>query len=68
MAIATMSLKKNSTTAAIAPIWMTAVYAVIAGSSTGSPSHFSTMVRWPVLETGRNSVSPSTMPKMTASR
>ena len=52
----------------MAPIWMTAVYAVIAGSSTGSPSIFSAMVRCPVLETGRNSVSPSTMPRMSASR
>ena len=42
--------------------------AVTAGSSTSRPSAFSAMVRWPVLETGRNSVSPSTMPSTTASK
>ncbi len=51
----------------MAPIWITAVYAVIAGSLISSPRAFSTMVRWPVLETGRNSVSPSTIPRMMAS-
>ena len=48
------------------PIWMIAVKAVTAGSSIGRPSSFSAMVRWPVLETGRNSVSPSTTPSTTA--
>jgi hypothetical protein len=44
---------------------MIAVYAVTAGSSTRSPSSFSVTVRCPVEDTGRNSVSPSTMPRMT---
>ncbi len=44
------------------------VYAVTAGSSTSSPRSFSAIVRCPVLETGRNSVSPSTIPSTTASR
>ena len=52
----------------MAPIWITAVNAVTDGSSTWSPSHFSAMVRWPVLETGRNSVSPSTIPSTIASK
>ena len=41
--------------------------AVTAGLSTCWPSSFSTTVRWPVLETGRNSVSPSTTPRTTLS-
>src|SRR5665647_3470954 len=45
---------------------MIAVNAVIPASSIFIPSSFSTMVRWPVLETGRNSVTPSTMPRMSA--
>ena len=48
-------------TAAIAPTWMTAVNAVTRLSSMPSPSIFSAIVRWPVLETGRNSVIPSTI-------
>jgi len=55
-------------TAAIAPIWMTAVNPVTAGSSTCSPRTCSAIVRWPVLEIGRNSVRPSTMPRMMASK
>jgi len=54
--------------AAMAPSWMIAVYAVTTLASTGSPSSFSAIVRCPVDETGRNSVSPSTMPRMIASR
>src|SRR3989442_8275053 len=52
--------------ARIAPTWMTAVNPVTAVSSTFRCSSFSTTVRCPVEETGRNSVSPSTMPRMTA--
>ena len=52
----------------MAPIWMTAVKAVTPSSSIGSPRIFSVIVRCPVLETGRNSVSPSTTPRTTASR
>ena len=62
-----MSARKYSNVATIAPNWMIAVNAVTAGSSTGSPSSSSAMVRCPVLETGRNSVSPSTTPSRTAS-
>ena len=51
----------------MAPTWMTAVNAVTDGSSTSRPSRPSAMVRWPVLDTGRNSVSPSTTPRTTAS-
>ena len=67
-AIRRMSFQKNRTTAAIAPTWITAVKPVIAGSSICRPSIFDTMVRWPVLDTGRNSVRPSTMPRMMASQ
>jgi hypothetical protein len=52
----------------MAPIWTIAVYAVTALSSTGRPSSFSAIVRWPVEETGRYSVRPSTMPRMIESR
>jgi len=45
---------------------MIAVYAVTSGASTCRPRSFSVMVRCPVEDTGRNSVSPSTMPRMTA--
>ena len=48
--------------ATIAPTWMIAVYAVTLGSSIGRPIIFSTTVRCPVDEMGRNSVMPSTMP------
>ena len=61
------SARKYRKVATMAPNWMIAVKAVTAGSSTGCPSSFSAMVRWPVLDTGRNSVSPSTIPRMTAS-
>ena len=50
--------------ATIAPNWMITVNAVTAGLSVCMPSSASAMVRWPVLETGRNSVRPSTMPRM----
>ena len=62
-----MSLRKYRNVATIAPNWMIAVYAVTAGSSTSSPSSCSATVRCPVLDTGRNSVRPSTMPSRTAS-
>ena len=52
--------------ATIAPTWMIAVNAVIPLPSMGRSSSFSTMVRWPVEETGKNSVSPSTTPRTTA--
>ena len=44
-AIRAMSRWKYSRTAKIAPIWITAVYAVTPGSSSWSPSAFSAMVR-----------------------
>ncbi len=67
-AICQMSRAKKRMTAAIAPIWITAVNPVTAGSSTWRPRIFSAIVRCPVLEMGRNSVRPSTMPRMIASR
>ena len=39
----------------MAPIWITAVYAVTAGSSTSRPRAFSAIVRCAVLETGSGS-------------
>src|SRR3954449_9904858 len=50
-------------TAAIVPSWMIAVNAA-PGSS--QPAKAGTMRRWPVLEIGRNSVSPWTMPRTMA--
>ncbi len=63
-----MSFQKKMSTAMIAPTWMTAVNAVMDGSSMDRPSILATMVRCPVEETGRNSVRPSTMPRMIACR
>ena len=54
-------------TARMAPTWMIAVNAVTPGSSTFSPRSPSAMARWPVLDTGRNSVTPSRMPSGRAS-
>ena len=56
------------TTAATAPIWMIAVNAVTSASSMLKPISFSATVRWPVLEIGRNSVTPSITPSTIASR
>src|SRR6185503_19373738 len=50
----------------IAPAWMT-----ISNSFARSPVKFSSdpaTIRWPVEDTGRNSVRPSTRPRMTATR
>src|SRR3954467_1482726 len=55
-------------TAMIAPTWITAVNAVTASESMSLPRIFSAIVRWAVDDTGRNSVSPSTIPRMIASR
>src|SRR4051812_39521222 len=63
-----MSPKKYTNTAAMAPTWITAVNPTTAGSSTGMPSNPSVILRCPVDETGRNSVRPSTTPRMAASR
>ncbi len=52
--------------ARIAPTWMIAVNAVGPGPVICIPMSFSVIVRWPVEETGRNSVSPSTMPRTMA--
>src|SRR5690242_7757787 len=51
--------------AAIAPTWMIAVYAVTPGASVCRFSRLSAIVRCPVEEIGRNSVMPSTTPRMT---
>src|SRR3954447_25832150 len=53
-------------TAKIAPTWITAVKAVTESESVCRPRIRSVMVRWPVLDTGRNSVSPSTTPSTAA--
>src|SRR3954454_5147338 len=53
-------------TAAIAPTWMTAVNAVTASDVDRRPSIRSTIVRCPVLDTGRYSVRPSTTPSTAA--
>src|SRR5215213_1577738 len=50
-------------TAAIVPSWITAVNAA-PGSC--QPSRAGTIRRWPLLETGRNSVRPWTMPSTAA--
>jgi hypothetical protein len=47
---------------------MIAVKAVMSGASISKPISFSAIVRWPVLEIGRNSVTPSIAPRMIASR
>jgi hypothetical protein len=47
----------------IAPNCTTAVNAVTCGSSIFRSKSFSVTVRCPVLETGRNSVRPSTTPR-----
>src|SRR4051794_27861444 len=53
------------TTAAMVPSWITAV-----NDAPGSPQPKSsgTMRRWPLDDTGRNSVRPCTIPKMMASK
>ncbi len=61
-----MSRKKYTSTAAIAPTWMTAVNPTTALSSTGMPIRPSVIFRCPVEETGRNSVRPSTIPRTMA--
>src|SRR4051794_33123340 len=52
-------------TATVAPSWITAVKAE-PGSS--QPTNAGTIRRWPVLEIGRNSVSPCTTPRTIASK
>src|SRR5436190_19262786 len=63
--IRSRSSRKYRSTAAIVPSWMTAVNAA-PGSS--QPRNAGTIRRWAVLETGRNSVSPCTMPSTMAWR
>ncbi len=60
-----MSRQKKISTASMVPSWMTAVNAA-PGSC--QPASFGTMSRCAELEIGRNSVSPWTMPRMTASK
>ena len=62
-AIRHRSTRKYSSTAAIVPSWVTAVNAA-PGSS--QPKKAGTMRRWAVLETGRYSVSPCTIPRTMA--
>src|SRR5918998_2682389 len=62
-AMRTRSSRKYRTTAAIVPSWMTAVNAA-PGSS--QPAKAGTIRRWPLLEIGKNSVSPWTRPRTMA--
>src|SRR4051812_48792145 len=53
----------------MAPTWMTAVKPMrpsLGLSSLSRPMTCSAISRWPVLEIGRNSVTPSTTPRTTA--
>jgi len=50
--------------ARIAPSWMMTLKA--AHFSASKPRSSVARIRWPVEETGRNSVTPSTMPRMIA--
>src|SRR6476646_7999676 len=52
--------------ARIAPSWMMTLNA--AHFSASKPSSSVARIKWPVEETGRNSVTPSTMPRMIAIR
>ena len=63
VAIRQRSSRKYRSTAAIVPSWVTAVNAA-PGSS--QPRKAGTIRRCPVLETGRNSVRPWTMPRTMA--
>ncbi|CUP18249.1 Uncharacterised protein [Segatella copri] len=45
----------------MAPNWMMTVKALTNLSWISTPSKFSTIIMWPVLDTGKNSVSPSTI-------
>ena len=57
------SWRKYRSTAAIVPSWTTAVNAA---PGSGHPKNAGTMRRWAVLEIGRNSVSPWTIPSTMA--
>src|SRR3954452_13891866 len=48
----------------MAPSWITTSKTVLPGPV--NPISSAARIRWPVEETGRNSVTPSTMPRMTA--
>src|SRR5215475_5302891 len=61
-----MSRQKYRIAATMAPTWMIAVNAVGPGPEMSMCSSFSAIVRWPVELIGRNSVSPSTMPRTIA--
>ncbi len=52
-------------TAMMAPGWIATSNAFMTSES-GRPSSDWVRIRWPVDDTGRNSVSPSTMPMMAA--
>ena len=62
-----LSLWKNSTTTArIAPSWMTTSNMLLNSSDTFRATSSSNRIRCPVELTGSHSVTPSTMPKRTA--
>src|SRR5438445_4744654 len=56
----------SQTTARMAPSWMMISKAAARGPT--NPSAWPARIRWPVDETGRNSVAPSTSPRMIAAR
>jgi hypothetical protein len=53
-----------ATTARMAPNWIE--ISALAATSPVNPNAWPAKIKWPVDETGRNSVSPSTMPRITA--
>ncbi len=53
-----------TTTARMAPSWM--ITSKLSAFGPVNPRRWPARIRWPVEETGRNSVSPSTMPRMAA--
>src|SRR5678815_427378 len=56
----------SQTTASIAPVWITRLNTV--ERSSVAPIRSAARIRWPVLEIGRNSVRPSTTPRISALR
>src|SRR2546425_1697373 len=56
----------SQTTARMAPSWMMISKAAARGPT--KPSAWPARIRWPVDETGRNSVAPSTSPRMIAAK
>ena len=58
--------RSMTTTARMAPIWMK--ISKVAARAPVNPRRLPATIRWPVDETGRNSVRPSTIPRATATQ